>query len=318
MTRVVAGAALSTCVVATVTATIAGGGATDVAAATALVTYMVASAVLLVRAEERWLAMLLLPGALASTFVLARSERIGVFPHGCDRHGRRVVRRPWSAGPLDRRGFRTNAGGGRFIRRDVLIASEHLLHGVICGVAVSLVVIRLGHAAPEGEFGRVLLPVPLLAALGVMEWQLHTFRWRMARLINTLGSIDQFPVLARRVFHRSLAICVAAIVIPAIAVVVAVRVHGDDIPVAALAVQCALGAVFFADLIMVLLDRLDVALRSWLFGIATGIAACVVSLALTGAEFSATVLPAAAVLVAVALASLLLHARQVVAAAMNH
>ena len=69
-------------------------------------------------------------------------------------------------------------------------------------------------------------------------------------------------------FYRSFIICVVAIVTPAIGVMVAIRIHGGDISVGALTLQCVLGAVLFTDLIMVLLDRLEIVLRSWLSGIA--------------------------------------------------
>ena len=317
MARVVAGSAVATLIVSMATTFTAGGGGIAVVATTSLVTYMVASAILLVRAEERWLAALLLPGALASAFVLVQSNGSVLS---------RTVAAVAIGGSflavicraIRQARFRTSAGGGRFARRDVAIASGHLLHGVICGVAVSLVVIQLSHSATENEFDRMLLPVPLLASLGVMEWQLHTFGSRMSRLIHSLNSMDRYPELSRRVFYRSLAICVATIVTAAAAVASAIRIHGGDIPTSALTVQCALGAVFFTDLIMVLLDRLDLVLRSWLFGIAAGTVAFVSTLLIAGTEAGEAVLPAAAVLVAVVLASLLLHARQVVAAAMNH
>ena len=190
MVRVLAGAAVSTWLVSTLATMVAGGGGADVGATTALVTYMAASAILLVRAEERWLALLLLPGALASAYVLARSNG-SVFSRSAA-----VVVIGGSFFAVLCRASRQlrlrKSQSGRFGSRDVLAGSGHLLHGVICGLAVSLVVIRTGHASAENNFGRMLLPVPLLAALGAMEWQLHTFRARMARLLNSLGSIKQF------------------------------------------------------------------------------------------------------------------------------
>jgi hypothetical protein len=151
-----------------------------------------------------------------------------------------------------------------------------------------------------------------------MEWQLHTFRARMARLLNSLGSIKQFPRLARRVFYRSFVICVLAIVTPAIGVLVAIRRHGGDISVEALTAQCVLGAVYFVDLIMVLLDRLDLALRSWLSGIVAALIAGWALLAVTGRHLNSVVYPSATVLVVVVLGSLLFYSREVVSAAMNH
>ncbi len=316
MIRVVVGTTLSTWIVATVATIIGGGGGADVAATTALVTYMVASAILLVRSEEQWLAVLLLPGAVASAYVLARSDGTvfsrtvavvvigGSFLAVLCRAIRQVSLR--------------NSGGSRFANRDVAIASKHLLHGVICGVAVSLIVIQRGHPSAANKFGHLLLPIPLLASLGAMEWQLHTFRARMARLIHSLGSIEQFPAMARRVFYRSFIICVVAIVTPAIGVTVAIGIHGGDLLVEALVVECGLGAVYFVDLIMVLLDRLDLALRSWLAGVAAGLAALWALSAITVRDLGSMLYPAAAVMVAVVVGSLLFYSREVVSAAMNH
>ena len=83
------------------------------------------------------------------------------------------------------------------------------------------------------------------------------------------------------------------------------------------AAQCALGAVFFADLILVLLDRLDVVLRSWLTGVALGVASLCMFLAIDN-EVSLAVHRAGFVLVSVVLVSLLIHVRTVVSAVMSH
>jgi hypothetical protein len=277
---------------------------------------MVASAILLVRSEEQWLALLLLPGALASVYVLARSNGT-VFSRTAA-----VVVIGGSFLAVLCRAIRQlhvrNSAGSRFAPRDGLTASKHLLHGVICGVAVSLIVIQSGHPSAANRFGHNLLPIPLLASLGAMEWQLHTFRARMARLIHSLGSIEKFPELARRVFYRSFIICVVAIVTPAIGVMVAIAIHGGDLSVEALLVECGLGAVYFIDLIMVLLDRLDLALRSWLTGIAAGLVALAALSAITARDLGSILYPAAAVMVAVVVCSLLFYSREVVSAAMNH
>ena len=318
MVRVVAGAAGSTLLISMATAFFAGGSATEVVATTALVTYMATSAILLVRAEERWLAMLLLPGALASAFVLVGpngsmvSRTVAIVFIGGSFFA--VVCRALRQAKL----HVDKSSRARFGSRDVLSGSGHLLHGVICGLAVSLVVIQTGHAVPENNFGRMLLPVPLLAALGVMEWQLHTFRSRIAHLTHSLERIEDFPGPARQVLLRSLAICVAAMGIPAVGVMIAVRIHGGDVAVGALTLQCGLGAVLFTDLIMVLLDRLALVLRAWLIGIAAGGAWLLAELALTNRDLGGSVFPSACLLVAVVLLLLLFEAREVVSAAMNH
>ena len=197
------------------------------------------------------------------------------------------------------------------------IAAGHLLHGVFCGLAISIVVIQAGPATPENAFARLLLPVPMLATLGVMEWQLHTFRARAARLIQTLGSCRVFPRRAWHVFLRSLAICAGSNAAVALGVVAAVRIHGGSIAVGSMAIQCALGAAFFTDLIIVMFDRLDLVLRSWLIGFAAGVMSlCTVML--IGGDTARALRLAAVVLVSAVLVSLLVHVRTVVSAVMNY
>jgi hypothetical protein len=316
VSRIIAGSAVSTCLLATTAALALGGSTSDVTAATGLVTYMVASAILLVRAEESMLALMLMPGLFASPIVL-------IAPSGSVlSHAVAIVLIGGSfvavlIQALRDTTFRTRGGKPIFARNDLIVASGHLLHGVLCGLSISLVVIQTGNAAPENEFARLLLPVPMLATLGVMEWQLHTFRARVAILIHSLGSCRDFPKLARREFLRSLAMCVSSNATVALAVVIAVQIHGGDVAIGALAAQCALGAVFFADLILVLLDRLDLVQRSWLTAVALGVASLFMVLALDN-EVSLAVRRAGFVLVSVVLVSLLIHVRTVVSAVMSH
>ncbi len=314
--RIVGGAMFSTLLLSTGVALVAGGGITAIAATTGLVSYMVASGILLVRAEERWLAALLVPGSIAAIVVLSGPKgstpsqvlAIVVVNGSFLAVVVRALRRPR---------FRIDGGGGTFDRHDMAVAAGHLLHGVICGIAVTLVVVPLGDAS-DNEFGRIIVPVPLLASLGIMEWQLHTFRSRIARSIHTLDWIGMFPHTARLEFFRAFTICATALVIPAIAVMIAMRIHGSDVATIALIAQCVLGLTFFTDLIVGLLDRLDLVLRSWLSGIAVGALTLGAALVFTTADANTVAFVAAAVAVAVVLSSLLIQAREVVSAAMNH
>lgn len=317
MSRVTAGAIVSTCLVALIALAIGGGGRVGVVAATLLVTYMVASAVLLVRNDERALAVLLMPGAIASALVLlvwktsTVSRCLTVVFVGASFLA--VLVRA-----LHHARLHVIGAPKRFVRHDIAIGCSHLLHGVICGLAVSFVILQTGHPEASDSFARILLPMPLLASLGVMEWQLHTFRHRIAELAHSLHSVETFPEQAWYVFCRSLAICAATMVVTASAIAFAVWIRGDDVPIDVLALQCGLGVVFFADLVLMLLDRLQIILRCWLGGIATGGAALLGTRALTANDTRAALTESAAVLVVFVLCSLLFVARQVVSAAMNH
>jgi hypothetical protein len=316
MARVIVASSIATLLLSTIAALVLGGGSTAVIAATGLVTYMVSSATLLLRGEERWLAILVMPGAVASVVVLTISEgsilsRLLV-----------VVAVGGSFVAVVCRAFRQarlrKAGAHPFGGQSILVASGHLLHGIFCGLALSIVVIEVGHASPGNDFARMLLPVPLLATLGVMEWQLRTFRARVAQLTLSLPSALDFPRLARREFQRSCAICVATTAATAVAIMIAIRVRGEELALSSLIVECALAAVFFTDLIIVLLDRLDLVLRSWLAGVAVGGLTLVVLLVATRGAVDLVAFQAGCVLVVVVLGSLVLHARSVVSIAMNH
>ena len=91
--RVVVGAAVSTCLLSIAAALTLGGGVTAIVAATALVTYMVASAILLVRGEERWLGLMLLPGMHCLADPARLAEGIGSLRDCGGRVHRRVVPR---------------------------------------------------------------------------------------------------------------------------------------------------------------------------------------------------------------------------------
>jgi hypothetical protein len=316
MVRVIVAATVATLAISTIAALSFGGGITAVSAATGLVTYMVASAILLMRLEEKWLAMLLAPGAMASIVVLAIGDST-LFTRLLA-----AVTIGGSFAAVVARAVRhahLRAGGIRpFSRRDALTASGHLLHGILCGLALSVIVIQVGDASRENDFARMLLPVPLLATLGVMEWQLRTYRARIAKVTNTLGSALEFPKLAWREFLRSCGICVSTTASVAVAIVIAVQIHGGGLAIDAMSVECVLAAVFFTDLILVLFDRLDLVLRSWITGVVVGTVALIVLLVSTNSHTDLIAFWAGCALISAVLISLLFHARAVVSIAMNH
>jgi hypothetical protein len=136
-------------------------------------------------------------------------------------------------------------------------------------------------------------------------------------MIHSLESCREFPRMAWHEFLRSLAICAASNATAAVAVMIAVRIHGGNIAAGSMAIQFALGAAFFTDLIIVMFDRLDLVLRSWLIGFASGLAALGTVFSIEN-DTALAVRWAAFALVFVVLVSLLVHVRTVVSAAMNY
>jgi hypothetical protein len=316
MARVLVAAAFATFAVSTAFALGFGGGTTAVVAATGLVTYMVASAILLMRMEEKLLAVLLMPGAIGAIVVFAIGDS-SLFTRWFA-----AITIGGSFAAVVLRSFRhagLRAGGIHpFTRHDALVASGHLLHGILCGLALSIVVIQVSDPSPENNLARLLLPLPLLATLGVMEWQLRTFRSRIGTLTHSLNSTLDFPSLAWREFLRSCAICFATTASTAAAIVIVLQIHGGELAISEMSVEAALSAVFFTDLILVLLDRLDLALRSWIIGVALGGTALAVLMVSTNSAIDDIAFWSGCVLVSVVLISMLYHARAVVSIAMNH
>jgi hypothetical protein len=87
--------------------------------------------------------------------------------------------------------------------------------------------------------------------------------------------------------------------------------------VALLMLQCVLGAAFFADLILMLLDRIDIVLRAWLAGLLVAGAVRGVATAMS-VDSERAALASGAALVLLVLVLLLIAARRVVTTAMSH
>ena len=136
-------------------------------------------------------------------------------------------------------------------------------------------------------------------------------------MIHTQGSCHEFPTLARREFFRSAAICVGSNATVALAVVIAVRIHGGSFAAGSMAIQCALGAAFFTDLIIVMFDRLDLVLRSWLIGFALGVATLGMVMLIEN-DMTVAIRWAVPALVSIVLVSLLVQVRVVVSSASNY
>jgi hypothetical protein len=244
-----------------------GGGITSVAAATMLTTYMVAGAILLLHKKELMAAWLLAPGAVATVVALV----VGGSTH-TDAMVAAAILGTVAATVIGaayhlRLSLRGDVGLGS---ADIGMALAHLLHGVLCGLALSLIAIEGGHVNEAGP-NPALAALPLLLTLGVMEWQLSTFNARIRQLMCRHGSLERFKPAAKAVFRRSFGIYVLACVAASLVVAVMAWIGGGSPPSVLLAAQVVLGAAYFLDLTIVSLGRLDLALPCWLVGAAAGL-----------------------------------------------
>jgi hypothetical protein len=159
--------------------------------------------------------------------------------------------------------------------------------------------------------------MPLLLTLGIMEWQLRTFKYNAVRLMRSTHSIRQFRPKAWTTFCRSCGIYMLAMVIVSALVVAAALADGASPPYVVLDAQLILGGAFFLDLTIVSFGRIDLVVRCWLTGLVAGVA---VAMAEMAESVPAGVLAwrAACIGTAVAFVALLFATRRVTSASMNH
>lgn len=307
-------AALSTTALAAGAVFVTRGGVGSVVAAAGVTTYMVASAILLLHNEEWIAAQLLAPGATASAValipasssdtdlplivVIVGSAAITVV--GATRHLRFTARGDFGLGTTDLR-----------------ISLAHLAHGVLCGLALSLVAIHGAHTHAENG-SPAILALPLLLTLGIMEWQLRSFKAGIGHLTRRHTAFDQFRPKARVVFLRSFGIYVVAGVIASAAVAVAIWIGDDTPPYGVLGSQVVLGAAFFLDLTIVSIGRLDLVLPCWLIGVAAGLTYAAWVELTDSVAGDVLIWRSACVAAVVAFISLFLRARRVAPAAISH
>lgn len=227
------------------------------------VSFMVASGVLLLHEEEHVLAWAIVPAALAYLAAL-----LG----GHASTGRLALGLELVAVLIVFVGALRHASWRRW-RRPRLVAADtgdvlaHLFHGACCGAVVSAVLMLALHTVGTRAVSE---PVtwPLLITLGVMEWQLRSFRAAVHRVRNTFGSLERFASSAWRAFGRAIGSYALAIGATSVAIAVCLVLAGRSAPLRPLVVQAVLGLVLFTDLVVLTCGGVRQVLRCWLAGIA--------------------------------------------------
>ncbi len=263
---VVAGAATTACVAWL------GGGPADLVVGLGFVVFMVSSGVLLLHEEERVLAWAIVPAVVAYGAVAAggAAHRYAVAALVCEgaavvvvlvaacRHATVRIWRPT-----------------RLLSADLPDTLRHLVHGACCGAMVSSVLLL---ALGTGDVGAVREPVtwPLLLTLGVMEWQLRSFRAAVHRLRATLCSLERFASTARRALRRSIGLYTASIVVASAGVAVLLMLTHRPVAYRPLVVQALLGVLLCTDLLVLVSGGIRSVLRCWLVGALAGAATLIV------------------------------------------
>lgn len=140
------------------------------------------------------------------------------------------------------------------------------VYGGCCGLAVSVVTVVAQGAQGLGPLSLVALPVML--SLGVLEWQLHSFRSRATSALRTASSLIGFERRAARTFARSIGLYAVALSLISAAVVLPPVGAGHQLPLLSLAAEDAIGVTLFAGMVVSICSGLDVGVRSWTVGAA--------------------------------------------------
>jgi hypothetical protein len=236
-----------------------GGSETSVIVAMGITVYIAASGILVFQSSELLLALCMVPAAVGSILALGFthidvSHRTAAWSVVVTVILAVVVANRY----LGSRGWRRPALG----RADRTRAAMFFLYGTGCGLLLSVYVALAGQVDGSGD--ALLIAVwPLLLTLGLMEWQLRSFR---SRAETALGSSLDLYDFGRRVgvaLRRSVVFYVGALVIFSGAAVMVGHVrHATSVPLLVAAVG-TLGVAFFFALLVASSGRVDLVLACW-------------------------------------------------------
>ena len=288
VTGLVAAAVTSLVAVAT------GAPSSTVAIAIGFALFMAASAVLVAFGRERLLALALVPGTLGLVgAIVAGPGGVPTWAALAAQGLTVVVTVVFAA--RECRGRRTPPTLCRADRPPLLRAA---VHGACCGLTVSVVVALAVRGGPTVRTS--VAAWPLLLSLGVMEWQVRSFKWSVQRAGRAAGEVEQFRRAAWRAFLRSLGLFVVVLGALSVGAASAIAAGHRAVPVDPLVVQAILGVAFFADLAVVACSGLRDAVACWVAVVAAGAAAAGIAL-VAGVDVSPSLAGHGALVASVAL-----------------
>ena len=140
--------------------------------------------------------------------------------------------------------------------------AKYFLYGLGCGLLTSVYIVFAEET--NGSGGALIIAVsPLLLTLGLMEWQLRSFRSRATSALATSPDLTHFGHQIRSAFGRSVGTYVAALAVLSVAgVVIGHHLHASMVPLLLAAVG-ALGLSFFLALLLGSTGRIDLVLTCW-------------------------------------------------------
>ena len=240
-----------------------GGNIYGVALAAGASAFMAASAELVVHAKEALIAALFLPGALASLiFILhepvALPASVAVVVAGLGVAGTFVAaarlfpRHWWRSAPL--------AGTNK------MTAAGYFTEGLCLGLFIAILLV-LEPAKGKAQSWPGMAAYPMILSLGVMEWQLRSFRSRARRRLIATRSVREFSRASRAELARSTFIYLVVLAAVTAGLDVLSKAKGIVYPETLLIAGTCLAVGFFLALMLAVCGRIDLAVKSWAPGI---------------------------------------------------
>jgi hypothetical protein len=246
-----------------------GGTYVGIVFAAAACAFATAAAALVVRAKERLIAFMILPGALASlVFVTSEpfplsSAVVIVLVAGSI--GGTVVAALKHVPAL---WWRLPA----VTRAEAPAALRSFANGCCCGLFLSiLVVLQPGGDSLPGSGSHnwpAVAAYPMILSLGVMEWQVRSLRAGTRRALSSVYDFADFPTVVQRKLARASLFYVGALFLLTIAVRALAYAHGVPVLTSLLAASSFLSVAFFLALVVTSYGRVDLVLQAWLAGLA--------------------------------------------------
>ncbi len=137
-------------------------------------------------------------------------------------------------------------------------------YGACCGVAVSAVTLTVRGAQSLGPL--VVVALPVMLSLGILEWQLHTFRARTSKALRTAPSLAAFERRALATLFRSTACYGTSLLLVSVVVALLRAASGHQLPLLALGAEDAIGVTLFCGMVVSMCSALHLGVRSWLVG----------------------------------------------------
>jgi hypothetical protein len=221
--------------------------------------YVAASSIMVFQQAELLLAVCMVPAAVGSLLSLG--------------HLPVAVGRPAAAWCVVATVVLTSLVANRFMptdrwrrpgltRANWVQAGKFFVYGTSCGLLLGVLI---GFASGVDGTARALSIAvwPLLLTLGLMEWQLRSFRNRATASLSMSFGLDDFGRRVGRAFRRSIGLYVGALTVLSLGCLIVGRQHHlAEVPLLLAAVG-TLGVAFFMALLLACSGRINLVLRCW-------------------------------------------------------